>query len=122
MEDIFEISIWHRGLESRLICSGEIDITTAPKLQDAVELVLETRPSILYIDWVAVSFVAIAGVEVLLRTKSLCERNGVVLRIAMSRSSRRVLDMLGCGDISGHEDPSASRDVADELRNMMSLN
>lgn len=95
MQEIFEISIWHEGAESRLVCRGKIDERTAPKLDEAVDLVLDRGPSTVYIDWTGVSVVTDAGIAVLLRAQTTCNERDIRLTVGASPITRRVLEIFG---------------------------
>ncbi|MDQ3955286.1 MAG: STAS domain-containing protein [Actinomycetota bacterium] len=119
----FEVSMCHRGNEARLICRGEIDAWFAPRLEEAIEILLNRNPAVLYIDWTHVSLVTSASVEVLRRVKALCNKRGIVVRVAASRRARRVLDILGWDDITqSQSDLTVPSDVEEIFRNMVSPN
>ena len=51
----------------RLVIGGEIDIATAPALEEAANALLETRPRTLVLDFTRVPFCDSSGVGVLVR-------------------------------------------------------
>ena len=54
--------------------AGEVDIATAPLLQEAVEAAIRTSQGVFVVDLADVPFVDSAGVKVLLRARSLLGR------------------------------------------------
>jgi anti-sigma B factor antagonist len=87
------------GYGFRLLCSGEIDISNAEELRNAIDLCLGYRPLFLEIDFSSVTFVAWAGVEVLVYAKGRCLDLGVRWSLPESRHVRRLLHAVGCSSI-----------------------
>ncbi|HEY4021503.1 MAG TPA: STAS domain-containing protein [Pseudonocardiaceae bacterium] len=83
-----------------LTVAGEIDMTTAPALEDAVRQSLAERPARLVIDLTGAEFLSSAGIAVLV----LAHRNGagVALRVVASdRVVLRPLELTGLiGDLA----------------------
>lgn len=83
-----------------LTVAGEIDMTTAPALEDAVRKSLIERPATLVIDLSGAEFFSSAGIAVLM----LAHRNdsGVALRVvATDRIVLRPLELTGLtGDLA----------------------
>ncbi|MEO6086361.1 MAG: STAS domain-containing protein [Umezawaea sp.] len=81
-------------------CSGEVDMTTAPAMGDAVDLLLDQRPPALVIDLGSVRFLSSAGLAVLVATAQTAGRAGVVLAVAAAtRAVLRALEVSGVGTI-----------------------
>lgn len=77
--------------------AGEIDMTTAPELENAVRTALAQRPATLIIDLTGARFFSSAGIAVLV----LAHRNGagVALRVvANDRVVLRPLELTGLTD------------------------
>lgn len=71
---------------------GEVDTLTAPILDIAVEMQLDTAPANLVLDFTGVSFLGSRGLAVLIRAaKSAAERD---IRLALVTESRAVLRPL----------------------------
>jgi anti-anti-sigma factor len=70
--------------------SGEVDVATSSKLEDALERAVLTGRDVV-VDLTDVSFFAAAGVRVLTHA---AERDGARLAVLASPSVRRVLDLL----------------------------
>lgn len=118
-----QLTVSHTASESRLVCKGEIDIFTAPELSEAIAMVMTTNPPLLFVDWQRVSFVGVAGVDVLESAARVCRARGIKLQVALSDSTRRVLDIVGWGSIE--EAPGAYRlpsEVEDALVRALSMN
>src|SRR5680860_265694 len=62
---------WHDDEALVLIVSGEIDVLTAPQLQEAIELALSNRPGALVLDLSEVTFLSSAGMGVLIACQQL---------------------------------------------------
>lgn len=80
-----------------LTVAGEVDMTTAPDLENAVRQSLEQRPATLVIDLSGADFLSSAGIAVLM----LAHRNdaGVALRVvATDRIVLRPLELTGLTD------------------------
>jgi anti-sigma B factor antagonist len=80
------------GSDGRLAVSGELDIATADRLQDAVRSVSSDRPGRVVLDLRGVSFMDSTGFAVLVNEQRRLETDGSVLVIA--GASRQVLDVL----------------------------
>ena len=91
----FLITLSYEPQVIRLACSGELDIATAHKLRDAIELCIEEKPRILKIDTGGVSLITSSGIEVLVQAVHRCKEEGIRLDLAMSKAVRRVLDLIG---------------------------
>ncbi len=75
--------------------SGEVDIVTAPQLEEAAEDALATTPSCLVLDLSQVGFLASAGLAVLVACRRLCG-DGVRFRVvASSPATLRPIEMTG---------------------------
>ena len=123
MDEMFEISIWHRGPESRVICRGELDVYAAPRIEEAFDVVVETQPSVLFIDWRSVSVLTSDVAAVFLRATRKCHERGVKVRVAASPAAQRVLDILGWNHIDDAQEGFALPiQVEDALHKVISAN
>jgi anti-sigma B factor antagonist len=93
-----------------LVAAGEIDMITAPALEDAVRQSLAERPAVLVIDLTGAQFFSSAGIAVLV----LAHRNraGVALRVvARDRIVLRPLELTGLTeDLSIYDSLEAALD------------
>lgn len=74
---------------------GELDLLTAPQLEEVIEAAVEREPATLIVDLLQVEFLASAGMDVLLgahRRITPSARFGIV---ADGRATRRPLELLG---------------------------
>lgn len=94
-ELLFHATVRHDGGVSVVEGSGELDISTAPLLADALEVALQSPPSVLLVDLKRTTFFAGIGAELLLEALSRCKEAGTPVRIAASPAVQRVLDVVG---------------------------
>lgn len=90
-----------RGSEgTTLRVGGEIDLTSAPRLDDEIQSLIEQSVTNLTLDLSSVAFMDSTGLRVLLKASKLIEGNGgkVVLRDP-SEPVRRLLEVSG---LDGH--------------------
>jgi anti-anti-sigma factor len=78
--------------------SGELDMATAPELDESVDTALRQPPAVLVVDLSAVRFFSSAGLSSLIRTNEAAgERTGVRI-VAASPVTRRPLEVTGLTD------------------------
>ncbi len=121
-ETRLRLAMSHGLTESAVICRGEVDVTTAPLLAGALQLVGATLPSVLFVDMRNVSFLALAGADVLMDAAKDCRAKGISLWIVASPSVRRVLDILGWGEVHETGDLEVPTEVRDALQRVLSTN
>jgi anti-anti-sigma factor len=97
----FSLSIRHNGMASTLSCSGELDGANSSKLREAIEMALETQPTILEFDGTRLTFIDGRGIEALLRLAGECVRRGIVARISCSPPVSALLDKMGLSWLEG---------------------
>jgi anti-anti-sigma factor len=91
----FYLSIFDRGRTKTLSCSGELDLSTCQKLEDAFALCLESHPSALHLDLSQLSLLTSAGIESLLRIVERAYREEIEVELSLSTQARRILDLVG---------------------------
>jgi len=117
------LTVSHTATESRLVCRGEIDISTAPELSEAIAMVMTTNPAVLTLDWQRITFVGLPGVDVLESATRACRARGIKLQVALSDSTRRVLNIVGWGTIEeASESYGLPSEVEDALVRALSMN
>jgi anti-sigma B factor antagonist len=80
--------------------AGEVDLLTAPELEQALLTTLDKRPPVLVIDLTEVGFLASAGLGVLVKVYSAVDQQRTKLRVvASSREARRPLQVTGLLEI-----------------------
>jgi anti-sigma B factor antagonist len=62
---VVSVAVEHHGAAVVMGVSGEVDVVTAPHLQEAIALALANRPAVLIVDLTDVAFLASAGMAVL---------------------------------------------------------
>jgi anti-anti-sigma factor len=97
----FSLSIRHNGMASTLTCCGELDEANTSKLREAIEMTLETQPSILEFDGTRLTFIDGQGIEALLHLAGECVRRGIVARISCSPPVSALLDKVGLSWLEG---------------------
>lgn len=81
-----------------LSASGEVDMVTAPRLEDAARRAIEDGPAALVLDLGGVTFLSSAGLSVLVRTHKLASESsgGTKFRIvATSPATLRPMQLMG---------------------------
>jgi anti-anti-sigma factor len=84
------------GRRNVVSVAGEIDLTTAPALTDAIETALEGGAQELWVDLTPTGFMDCSGVHALLAAETQARRlNRRLAVICPARNIRRVLDITG---------------------------
>lgn len=86
--------IWHHGACSVLICQGDIDVSTTPQLERALELVTNTAPSTVIVDMHDVSFAGADGVERLRDAVQRWSALGILTTVLASSRVEQTLALL----------------------------
>ncbi len=94
--DGIEFSVDREGAQATVSVTGEIDLTSAPRLDDEVTSLIEGSVEALMIELAGVSFMDSTGLRVLLKASKMLGTNGgrLVLRNP-SDPVRRLLDVSG---------------------------
>lgn len=91
----FYLSTSDKGRTKTLSCSGELDLSTCQKLEDAFALCLEDEPSVLHLDLSQLSLLTSAGIDALLRIIERAHHEEIEMELTMSAQARRILDLVG---------------------------
>jgi anti-sigma B factor antagonist len=92
--------------------SGELDMATAPQLQDQISDLLERGHTRLVFDLANVSFCDSTGLSVFVRAKNSTDEAGGVVRLAApQRGVMRILEVSGLVEVL-HTYPSVDEAVA----------
>jgi anti-sigma B factor antagonist len=79
---------------------GELDMATAPQLQDQITDLLDSGRARLVLDLTDLSFCDSTGLSVLVRAKNSCDEIGGSLRLAApQRGVRRILEVSGLVEV-----------------------
>lgn len=80
--------------------AGELDMATAPQLQDHVTDLLEQGHTRIVFDLDKLSFCDSTGLSVFIRTKNSCDESGGVVRLAAARRGvLRILQVSGLVEV-----------------------
>jgi anti-anti-sigma factor len=98
--DGIELAVDRNSESATLRVSGEIDLTSAPKLDDEIQSLIEQSVKSLTLDLSSVAFMDSTGLRVLLKASKVLEGAGgkVTLR-EPSEPVRRLLEVSG---LEGH--------------------
>jgi anti-sigma B factor antagonist len=91
---------------------GEVDLITAPRLSDELTNIENGRPPprVVVVDLTDVSFLASAGLSVLLEHNQRCRENGQEFRVvAGNRTIARTIDLTGLTDVLSVQDNAFAR-------------
>lgn len=92
--------------------AGELDMATAPQLQDQITDLLDKGRSRLVFDLANVSFCDSTGLSVFVRAKNSCDEAGGVVRLAApQRGVLRILEVSGLVEVL-HTYPTVDQAVA----------
>jgi anti-sigma B factor antagonist len=96
--DGLEVSTSSNGGQSVLTVNGEIDLTSAPKLDEEITTVVESSDQVV-IELGGVSFMDSTGLRVLLKaSKTLTSRGGTLVLRQPSEPVRRLLEVSGLNE------------------------
>lgn len=82
-----------------VVVAGDVDLLTAPKLEQTVWTALDTRPAVLVIDLSEVGFLASAGLGVLVKMYNAMDGHTRLRVIASNRETWRPLEVTGLLEI-----------------------
>ncbi|QWF81542.1 STAS domain-containing protein [Amycolatopsis sp. CA-230715] len=83
---------------ARVVVTGELDLVTSPKLQEALAELVEAGTPAIEADLTGVTFFDSSALNVLLQTQKLVGEREVTLTISPSRQVRRVIDLTGVAE------------------------
>lgn len=90
----FRVDVEQQGATVVLAVTGDIDILTAPKLDEATQHALEGSPRALVLDLTQVTFLASAGLSVLVRTRTQCGDHTDLRIVAADTVTLRPLQLM----------------------------
>jgi anti-sigma B factor antagonist len=83
-----------------LSAEGIVDTAAAPTLTDQIRAILRRRPAVLVIDLTEVTFLATAGMSVLMEAHRKCEELGISFRVvAQGPVTVKSMQLLGIDDL-----------------------
>ena len=87
------------GTTTTIAVSGEIDVSNASELRDALDDALKAGADAVDVDLADVSYIDSTGIGVLVGAANRAAETGTTLVVSRpQRNVRRVLDLLGVGD------------------------
>ena len=90
----------HAETYSVVSVRGEVDLHTAPKLQQAIERAAETSGAVVVVDMSGVGFMDSTALSALVRSKETLDEKAALLRlVAPSRAVQRIFSVTGLGDL-----------------------
>ncbi len=90
----------HDGDAVVLSVEGIVDMAAAPTLTDHIRAILRQRPAVLVIDLTGVTFLATAGMSVLMEAHRKCEELAVSFRVvAQGPVTVKSMQLLGIDDL-----------------------
>lgn len=99
MANHFTVQESRTGDATSIVCSGELDIATAPNVEKAVDNVFSSDPpSALALDWSGLTFMDSTGIRLLLRIVKRAAAGGIELTWKLSDAAQRALDAVGIHD------------------------
>ncbi|ORV08384.1 STAS domain-containing protein [Mycobacterium celatum] len=93
--DPISTSVEHLDGVAVLTVGGEIDLSTAPAFEAAIDEALAGEPAVLVVELSATEFLASAGVRILAAAREKLGDAGQLAIVADSPVTRRPIDLLG---------------------------
>jgi anti-sigma B factor antagonist len=104
MESYLSVDLADRQDATVLTVSGELDMSSGPRLAAALEQVESTQRRVI-LDLSGVEFIDVTGLRVLLQARERARRAGVELAVVnASRGVRRLLSLTGTTELLGGVD------------------
>lgn len=97
-EPVFDLSVESDGQTVIVSASGEVDMVTAPRLDEAASRAIEDAPPTLVLDLSEVTFLASAGISVLVRAKQAAAERTDVRVVAAGSITLRPLQIMGLAE------------------------
>lgn len=94
----FTVSLERTADALVVVCTGELDIATAPGVEEAVTEAFEQPVASLELEWSGLTFMDSSGIRLLFRLVRLCKQRGVDLTWRLSKPAQRALDAVGIHD------------------------
>lgn len=114
MDIDFLVRTERRGSSTVVDCSGELDIATCGRLEEALSIALESRPERLVFNGDGITLMTSAGISTLFNLARQCKDGGVLLTLHLSRDARRVLDLVGLWWLGVVDDGLSADDALDD--------
>jgi anti-sigma B factor antagonist len=106
--DPFDVEVTQEGPAALIAVSGEVDLSTSPKLRTACMDAAQAGATTVRIDLGNVTFLDSSGISVLVQAQKRLESEGSALVLhRVSGQTRRVLDIAGLNDFFAFSDEPA---------------
>lgn len=99
---LFDVTRSAKAGRPTLTVRGELDIATAPRLEEAVEELLATAPETFVVDLTPTKFLDSSGARALVRLAKSASAAGVEVHVVAPRSNgpvRLTIDLLDLGSL-----------------------
>ena len=95
----FQTRRLNEGATAGLVLSGELDVSSAPALEDQVRGIADADVRELVIDLSELDFIDSSGLRAILRIQALVDSRGWTLRLVPgSKNVQRIFDLTGTGE------------------------
>jgi len=99
MSNHFDVHDVRTGDTATVVCAGELDIATAPAIEQVLQRVLAVDlPKTLELDWSGLTFMDSTGIRLLLTIVKRSSALGIDLLWRLSQPAQRALDAVGIHD------------------------
>jgi anti-sigma B factor antagonist len=92
--------------------TGDLDLSSAPQFEQALERALATPPKRLTIDLQGLSFVDSCGLRSILTAQRACEQAACALTLIAGEQAKRLFDLTGVSESLPLEDPPGAPGAA----------
>lgn len=92
---VFQATMESAGDSVIVSVAGEVDMLSAPRLEEAAQRALADTPPVLVLDLSSVTFLSSAGLSVLVRTEKLAGDNTDVHIVAAGPATLRPIQLMG---------------------------
>ncbi len=99
LTDTMTTTVSARAGATVLSVAGEVDLATAPALENAIDAILGERPASLIIDLTAVSFLASAGMATLVAAHQRAGESTAIAVVADGPATSRQLKMTSLDQV-----------------------
>lgn len=106
---VFQAAVEAAGGTVVVSVVGEVDMLSAPRLEETAQRALADAPPLLVLDLSGVTFLSSAGLSALVRTKTFAGENTEVHIVATGPATLRPLQLMG---LDGDLDIYPTRDEA----------
>jgi len=103
----FEVALRKEGDVTYISCGGELGVSSAARLEEAVEIAMEGSPEELRLDTGRVTRIGVAGISTILLIGPACRTSNIGFRFHAGQKVREALDAAGLWWVGILPDPYA---------------